>query len=305
PTPAWSCSTRAWSTPPSGGRSPAPSPPTSPSRTWSPSAASPDRPLPAGGPHGPRSRYTGPAPRTAVPGRAGPRFGIPIRPVPGRGAGPVRRECSCDRPLPRPDASGEEPPGEHRAPQEGERRRRSPGAPPGSPAAGSGPARGGGRPGRTPRTAPGSRNDVARGRSGRTAAERRARLSVPPGGPRRRAGAGARSPPGRRRPRAALVAALLHQALGDHGAGGHPELGQDVLHVGVHGALGDDQPLGDLPVGQPAGDEHRHLALAGGEPGGGGALRGRVRVEEVGVVGGGLHDALQRVRGALGEQLVE
>jgi len=38
-----------------------------------------------------------------------------------------------------------------------------------------------------------------------------------------------------------------------------------VVDVRVHGPLRDDEPRGDVPVGQPARDEHGDLPLAGGE----------------------------------------
>jgi hypothetical protein len=41
-----------------------------------------------------------------------------------------------------------------------------------------------------------------------------------------------------------------------------------VLDVRVHGALGNDQPPGDLPVGQSLGHQPGDLPLAAGEPGG-------------------------------------
>ena len=51
---------------------------------------------------------------------------------------------------------------------------------------------------------------------------------------------------------------------GDLAAGGEPELVQDAGDVDVDGALGDDQLLGHLAVGQPAGDQGGDLALASG-----------------------------------------
>ena len=41
----------------------------------------------------------------------------------------------------------------------------------------------------------------------------------------------------------------------------------DPLQVRLGGPLGDVQPLGDLAVGQPLGDQRRHLALTAGQPG--------------------------------------
>ena len=35
----------------------------------------------------------------------------------------------------------------------------------------------------------------------------------------------------------------------------------------VHGPLGDEQLLGDLPVGEPVREQGQNLLLAGGQPG--------------------------------------
>ena len=43
------------------------------------------------------------------------------------------------------------------------------------------------------------------------------------------------------------------------------ELGQDVAHVRINGALGYEQPLGNLPVCQAPGDKLRDLMFALGE----------------------------------------
>jgi hypothetical protein len=43
------------------------------------------------------------------------------------------------------------------------------------------------------------------------------------------------------------------------------ELGKDVAHVRVDGALGDEQPFGDLPVRQAPGDQLCDLVFALGE----------------------------------------
>src|SRR5690242_17845443 len=51
----------------------------------------------------------------------------------------------------------------------------------------------------------------------------------------------------------------------DLGAVAAAELGQDVAHVGVDGALGDEQPVGDLAVGQARGDQLGDLVFAVGE----------------------------------------
>ena len=82
-----------------------------------------------------------------------------------------------------------------------------------------------------------------------------------------------------------------------------------MLDVRVDGALGDDQPLGDLPVGQSLGHQAGDLPLAAGQPAGPGRRPGSlpprrrlmagVRREVVGVLGGELDDLRQRVRGAL------
>ena len=45
----------------------------------------------------------------------------------------------------------------------------------------------------------------------------------------------------------------------------HAELAQDVGHVDAGGLAGDEQLLGDLPVGVALGDEPQDLELAGGE----------------------------------------
>ena len=50
---------------------------------------------------------------------------------------------------------------------------------------------------------------------------------------------------------------VAYAPRGDLASGGEPQLGEDVLHVVLGGAFGDDQPLGDLPVGQALGDQPR------------------------------------------------
>ncbi len=50
-------------------------------------------------------------------------------------------------------------------------------------------------------------------------------------------------------------------------AGREAELGQDARHVRFNGALGEEQPPRDTPVGTALGHERQHLALPGGEPG--------------------------------------
>jgi hypothetical protein len=52
---------------------------------------------------------------------------------------------------------------------------------------------------------------------------------------------------------------------GDLSAVATPELGQDVHYVGVDSALGDEQPLSDLSVGQLCSDQLGDLVLAPGE----------------------------------------
>src|SRR2546430_2462677 len=47
----------------------------------------------------------------------------------------------------------------------------------------------------------------------------------------------------------------------------HAELVEDVLHVVVDGALGDDELLRDLAIGHALRDHHRDLRLAHREPG--------------------------------------
>ena len=48
----------------------------------------------------------------------------------------------------------------------------------------------------------------------------------------------------------------------DLAARGEPQLGEDVLDVVLGGALGDEQPLGDLPVGEALGHQCGDLRLA-------------------------------------------
>jgi hypothetical protein len=42
---------------------------------------------------------------------------------------------------------------------------------------------------------------------------------------------------------------------------GQPELPEDLRHVGLGGAFGDDQPGGDGPVGHALGDQPQHLSF--------------------------------------------
>jgi hypothetical protein len=46
-----------------------------------------------------------------------------------------------------------------------------------------------------------------------------------------------------------------------------PELASDLLDVALRSALRDEQPGGDLPVGQPLTDKDCHFSLAAGEIG--------------------------------------
>lgn len=52
---------------------------------------------------------------------------------------------------------------------------------------------------------------------------------------------------------------------GDLGAVAAAELVQDVGHVSVDRALGDEQPFSDLPVGKARGDQLGDFRLAAGE----------------------------------------
>src|SRR5262245_13728450 len=45
----------------------------------------------------------------------------------------------------------------------------------------------------------------------------------------------------------------------------HPELGEDLLQVFVHGARAETQNFRDVPVGLAAGDPKQHLSLAIGD----------------------------------------
>src|ERR1044071_8511766 len=59
--------------------------------------------------------------------------------------------------------------------------------------------------------------------------------------------------------------ALLDRPGRDLGAGAEAELVEDVLDVGVGGALGDHELVGDLAVGQPPRDQGGDLDLAVGQ----------------------------------------
>src|SRR5438309_2784740 len=45
----------------------------------------------------------------------------------------------------------------------------------------------------------------------------------------------------------------------------HAELREEMLHVELHRVVGQAEPLGDLRVGEPAGDQRPDLALARSE----------------------------------------
>lgn len=64
--------------------------------------------------------------------------------------------------------------------------------------------------------------------------------------------------------RGLLIAA--HPPRGDLAPGGESQLGQDVLDVVLSGAFGDEQPLGDLPVGEALGNQGAR-GLAGAQGG--------------------------------------
>src|SRR5215208_5681042 len=58
---------------------------------------------------------------------------------------------------------------------------------------------------------------------------------------------------------------------GEDGGGGpaaRARLGVDVLHVALHRADGEDEPIGDLLVGAAGGEQGEHLPLARAEAGG-------------------------------------
>jgi hypothetical protein len=48
---------------------------------------------------------------------------------------------------------------------------------------------------------------------------------------------------------------------------GHLELLEDVRHVDAHRLLGDEQAVGDPPVGEALGEEFEDLAFARGQAG--------------------------------------
>src|SRR5580704_15704701 len=51
------------------------------------------------------------------------------------------------------------------------------------------------------------------------------------------------------------------------GAAHHAKLGEQRRHVVLHGLLGQEHPLADLPVGQPFPDQLQDPALLSAEPG--------------------------------------
>src|SRR4051812_26778316 len=59
----------------------------------------------------------------------------------------------------------------------------------------------------------------------------------------------------------------LRRAAGGLGAGPAAQLGQDVSHMHVNGPHAEDEPLGDLAVGQATRGESHDLELAAREAG--------------------------------------
>jgi hypothetical protein len=60
---------------------------------------------------------------------------------------------------------------------------------------------------------------------------------------------------------------LLDRPEGNLGPRGEAQLPEDVLDVRRDRALGDDEVVGDLAVGEAAREQQRHLALARGQVG--------------------------------------
>ena len=60
------------------------------------------------------------------------------------------------------------------------------------------------------------------------------------------------------------------------GTGPDADLGEDVGDVGLDGGGPDEEPFGDLGIGEALGDQGRHLAFRGGEavPSDGGTAAG-------------------------------
>src|SRR5580693_4282693 len=54
---------------------------------------------------------------------------------------------------------------------------------------------------------------------------------------------------------------------------GEPELGEDVVDVRVHGPPRNEQPVGNVPVGQTERDERGDFLFAAGELGGVGSAK--------------------------------
>src|SRR4051794_13738257 len=91
-------------------------------------------------------------------------------------------------------------------------------------------------------------------------------------------------------------------AAGGLGARVHVELAEDVGEVGRDRLLSDEQPLGDLAVGQPLGEEAQDLGLARGQAGRvlDAGRRGRRRELEPGAPGERLDRLAQRARAERG-----
>jgi hypothetical protein len=64
------------------------------------------------------------------------------------------------------------------------------------------------------------------------------------------------------------------------GTGRDVQLGEDVLQMSAHRVFADDQLLGDLAVGSPSGDQHKHLDLTTGQTAGGITRRSRKQCVE-------------------------
>ena len=60
------------------------------------------------------------------------------------------------------------------------------------------------------------------------------------------------------------------------------QLGEDAGHVGLDGGLAEEEPLGDLGVGQAAGDQPEHFGLTVGQLAElGWALAGKLAADEL------------------------
>src|SRR5258707_582882 len=64
-----------------------------------------------------------------------------------------------------------------------------------------------------------------------------------------------------------VVAERADRVGGRLGAALHAKLGEQRGHIVLHGLLGQEHPLADLPVGQPFPDELQDLALLVAQPG--------------------------------------